>query len=74
MNSMNSFLPVALRSSVDEQLPRRNDDTGSECARELIHKDQGRSQLRALFLQAAATSITAEMKPDYFAKLRARIR
>jgi antitoxin ParD1/3/4 len=74
MSTMNISLPDALKSFVDEQVSQRGYGTSSEYVRELIRKEQDRTQLRAMLLQAAASPVAAEMKPDYFAKLRARIR
>ena len=71
---MNISLPESLKSFVDEQVAQRGYGTSSEYVRELIRKEQDRSQLRTLFLQAAASPVVAEMAPDYFAKLRTRIR
>jgi antitoxin ParD1/3/4 len=42
--------------------------------RELIRKEQDRSQLRTVFLEAAASPVVAEMGPAYFAHVRERIR
>ncbi len=74
MSTMNISLPEALKAFVDEQVAQRGYGTSSEYVRELIRKEQDRSQLRSLFLQAAASPVVAEMGPDYFAKLRARTR
>ena len=71
---MNISLPEALKAFVDEQVAQRGYGTSSEYVRELIRKEQDRSRLRSLFLQAAASPVVAEMGPDYFAKLRARTR
>ena len=51
----------------------RKEQDRSQLLRELIRKEQDRSQLRTLFLQAAASPVVAEMRPDYFTKLRARL-
>ncbi len=74
MSTMNISLPESLKSFVDEQVAQRGYGTSSEYVRELIRKEQDRSRLRTLFLQAAASPVVAEMGPDYFSKLRARIR
>lgn len=71
---MNISLPDSLKSFVDDQVAERGFGTISEYVRELIRKEQDRSQLRAVFLEAAASPIVAEMGPAYFAQLRARIR
>jgi len=46
----------------------------SEYVRELIRKEQDRSQLRAAFLDAAASPVLAEMGSACFAQLRDGIR
>ncbi|RZT91979.1 antitoxin ParD1/3/4 [Rivibacter subsaxonicus] len=71
---MNISLPESLKAFVDEQVAERGYGTSSEYVRELIRKEQDRSQLRALMLQAAASPVVAEMGPGYFAELRDRIR
>ena len=42
--------------------------------RELIRKERDRSQLRTVFLEAAASPVVAEMGPAYFAQVHERIR
>ena len=74
MGTMNISLPDTLKSFVDEQVEQRGYGTSSEYVRELIRKELERSQLRGLFMQAAASPVVAEMGPDYFTQLRARIR
>lgn len=74
MSTMNISLPDSLKSFVDEQVAERGFGTISEYVRELIRKEQDRSQLRTVFLEAAASPVVAEMGPAYFAGLRERIR
>lgn len=74
MSTMNISLPDALKSFVDEQVAERGFGTISEYVRDLIRKEQDRSRLRAVFLEAAASPLVAEMGPGYFAQLRERIR
>jgi antitoxin ParD1/3/4 len=74
MSTMNISLPDSLKSFVDEQIAERGFGTISEYVRELIRKEQDRSQLRAVFLEAAASPVVAEIGPAYFAQVRERIR
>ena len=74
MSTMNISLPDSLKSFVDEQVAERGFGTISEYVRELARKEQDRSQLRAVFLEAAASPVVAEMGPAYFAQLRESIR
>jgi len=71
---MSISLPDSLKSFVDEQVAERGFGTISEYVRELIRKDQDRSQVRAVFLKAAASPVVTEMGPTYFAQLREHIR
>lgn len=70
---MNISLPESLKSLVDEQVSQRGDGTRSEYIRELIRKDQDRSQLRGLLLVGAATEPGAPVEPAYFENLRNRV-
>lgn len=71
---MNISLPESLKGFVDEQVSTRGYGTSSEYVRELIRKDQDRVKLRGRLLGAAESPMVAEMGPDYFAQLRARVR
>jgi antitoxin ParD1/3/4 len=62
MSTMNISLPDSLKAFIDEQVEQRGYGTSSEHRRELIRKKKkDRSQLRALFLQAASSPVVAEM-------------
>ena len=74
MSTMNISLPDSLKSYVDEQVAERGFGTISEYVRELIRKEQARSQLRAVFMEAAASPVVTDMGPAYFTQLRQRIR
>lgn len=74
MSTMNISLPDSLKSYVDEQVSRRGYGTSSEYVRELIRKDQDRTQLRGLLLQGAASAPGAPADDAYFADLRERVR
>ncbi len=71
---MNISLPDALKSFVDEQVSQRGYGTSSEFVRELIRKEQDRTQLRGLLLAGAASAPSAPADARYFAGLRERVR
>lgn len=73
MSTMNISLPDSLRAFVDEQVSRRGYGTSSEYVRELIRRDQDRSQLRSLLLAGAASSPTTSVNKAYFDGLRKRV-
>jgi len=70
MSIMKVSLPDTLKTMVDEQVSHRGHDTGSECVRELIRKDQAQ-QLRGLLLVGAASAPTAPVDGSCFDALRA---
>ena len=74
MSTMNISLPDTLKSFVDELVAERGFGTISEYVRELIRKEQDRSQLRAVFADAAASPLVAEMGSAYFTQLREHAR
>ncbi|MGZ3182940.1 MAG: type II toxin-antitoxin system ParD family antitoxin [Telluria sp.] len=74
MSTMNISLPAALKDFVDEQVSERGYSTSSEYVRELIRKDQDRTQLRRLLLEGAASAPGPEADQQYFDTLRARLR
>lgn len=74
MSTMNISLPEALKSFVDEQVEQRGYGTSSEFVRELIRKEQDRTQLRALLLAGAASAPGVVADTDYFDGLRQRVR
>ncbi|CAI3806119.1 Antitoxin ParD4 [Pseudomonas sp. MM221] len=71
---MNISLPDALKSFVDDQVTQRGYSTSSEYVRELIRKDQDRTQLRNLLLAGGATAPGARADEGYFESLRAKVR
>ena len=73
MSTMNTSLPEALKSFVDEQVNSRGFGTSSEYVRELIRKDQERLHLRGLLLAGASSKPAAAVDGAYFAALRHRI-
>ncbi len=74
MGTMNISLPAALKSFVDDQVERRGYGTSSEYVRDLIRKDQERTQLRELLLECAASASAGPADRTYFDKLRKRVR
>lgn len=73
MGTMNISLPDSLKSYVDDQVTQRGFGTHSEYVRELIRKDQARTQLRDALLAGAASSPGAPADSAYFDSLRHRI-
>jgi antitoxin ParD1/3/4 len=69
---MNISLPDALREFVDDQVTRAGYATSSEYVRELIRRDQGHQQLRAMLLEGAQSAPTGEANAAYFKTLRKR--
>jgi len=74
MGTMNISLPDSLRDFVDEQVKQRGYGTSSEYMRDLVRKDQGRQQLKALLLAGAASAPTTPVDASYFDALRVRVR
>lgn len=71
---MNISLPDTLKDFVDTQVSERGYGTSSEYVRELIRKDQDRTQLRRLLLAGAASSPDEPADTDYFEALRSSAR
>jgi len=74
MSTMNISLPDALKSFVDEQVTQRGYGTSSEYVRELIRRDQDRSQLRNMLMAGGASAPGVPADAGYFEGLRARVR
>jgi len=74
VSTMNISLPESLKSFVDERVADGGYGTSSEYVRELIRRDQGRLQLRALLLQGGASASAGPADQAYFDSLRARAR
>ena len=73
MSTMNISLPDALKEFIDEQVEQRGFGTSSEYVRELIRKEQDRTQLRALLTEGASSPLIGEMDDAYFDRLRERV-
>ena len=74
MSTMNISLPDGLKAFVDEQVAKRGYGTISEYVRELIRKDQERTQLRNLLLDGATSAPSGIADAAYFEGLRDHIR
>ena len=74
MTTMNISLPDSLKAFVDEQVSQRGYGTSSEYVRELIRRDQDRTQLRGLLLAGASSSPATNGDAVYFEGLRDRVR
>lgn len=74
MATMNISIPDALRTSVDEQVEARGYGSSSEYVRDLIRRDLDREALRELLLEGARSEPGQPIGPEYFDRLRDRIR
>lgn len=73
MTTMNVSLPDSLKDFVDEQVARRNYGSTSEYIRELVRRDQERSQLRELLIDGVSSSVAVDVDDAFLASLRARV-
>lgn len=74
MATMNVSLPDALKEFVEAQVDERDYGTSSEFVRELIRREQARTQLRALVVDGMGSGPGSEMDEAYFEGMRERIR
>lgn len=74
MSTMNISLPETLKEFVDQQVSTAGYGTSSEYVRELIRRDQERTQLRNLLLEGAQSKPTGLADDNYFASLRSVIK
>lgn len=74
MSTMNIFLPDVLKEFVDRQASMAGYGTSSEYVRELIRRDQERTQLRNLLLEGAQSKPSGLADAGYFASLRSGIK
>lgn len=74
MATMNVSLPDGLKKFVEAQVSERNYGTSSEFIRDLIRREQGRTQLRALLVDGMASGPGSEMDEPYFERMRERAR
>lgn len=71
---MNISLPATLKDFVDHRVREGDYTSSSEYVRELIRKDQDRSQLRALLTAGATSEVGAPATPEFFEGLRTQAR
>ncbi|NWN89869.1 MAG: type II toxin-antitoxin system ParD family antitoxin [Micrococcaceae bacterium] len=74
MATMNVSLPDELRKFVEAQVDEHDYVSSSEFLRELIRREQDRTQLRALLVQGMESGPGSKMDDDYFERMRERIR
>ena len=70
MSTMNIFLPDSLKPFVDEQVSKRGFSTSSDQMRELIRKDQERTNPCEMLLARASSEAVGRFDTDYFKELR----
>lgn len=74
MATMNVSLPDALKDFVEAQVGERGYGTSSEFVRDLIRREQARTELRALIVDGMTSGPGPTLDEDYFTALRTRIR
>ena len=74
MATMNVSLPDGLKEFVEAQVSERGYGTSSEFVRDLIRREEGRTQLRALLVDGMGSGPGSEMDEAYFDRMRERIR
>lgn len=74
MTTMNISLPDTLKQFVDQQVITSGYGTSGEYVRELIRRDQERTQLRNLLLDGAQSQPTGLADDNYFSALRSDIK
>ncbi|HRO94854.1 type II toxin-antitoxin system ParD family antitoxin, partial [Citricoccus sp.] len=73
MATMNVSLPDGLKEFVETQVGERGYGTSSEFVRDLIRREQARTQLRALLVEGMGSGPGSEMDEAYFQRMRERI-
>ncbi|MDR0849367.1 MAG: hypothetical protein LBN10_10105 [Propionibacteriaceae bacterium] len=74
MTTMNISIPDTMRDFVESRVGEGTFATSSEYFRDLVRRDQERTQMRALILDGAASELEGPMDDQFFAELRARAR
>jgi antitoxin ParD1/3/4 len=72
MSTMNVSLPDKLKNFVEDQVDRGQYGSSSEYVRDLIRRDQDRTQLANLLLDGARSPVADTADSDYFTELRCR--
>ncbi|MEJ1091450.1 type II toxin-antitoxin system ParD family antitoxin [Microbacterium istanbulense] len=70
MSTMNVSLPASMRDYVDQRVAQANYGSASEYVRDLIRRDQARSDLRERVLLGAESPLVTESTEDLFTRLR----
>lgn len=71
---MNVSLPDELKNFVEAQVEKHGYVSSSEFLRDLIRREQDRTQLRELVVQGMESGVGSDMDESYFERLRDRIR
>lgn len=74
MATMNVSLPDGLKDFVESQVGERGYGTSSEYVRDLIRRDQARTQVRGLIVDGMTSGPGVDLDGEYFDGLRSRIR
>lgn len=74
MTTMNISLPDTLKQFVDQQVATAGYGTSSEYVRDLIRREQERTQLRNLLLKGAQSAPCGFGDDAYFAALRSGVK
>lgn len=74
MATMNISLPDTLKDFVESQVEAGGYGTSSEFMRDLIRRQQDRTQLRALLVDGMESGHGSEVDGAYFDRLRDRVR
>lgn len=73
MARMNISLPEGIKEPHEEQVHERGYGTGSEFIRQLLRRQQQRSQLHTLLVDGMSSGSGSEMNEEYFDRLRDRV-
>lgn len=74
MTMMNISPPDSPKDFVGHQITTAGYGTSSECARELIRRDQDRLRLRHLLLEGIQSEATGVADAEFFDSLRSSVR
>ncbi|RUR01723.1 ribbon-helix-helix domain-containing protein [Labedella endophytica] len=74
MATMNVSLPDGLKDFVELQVGERGYGTSSEYVRDLIRRDQARTQVRGFIVDGMTSGPGPDLDSQYFDGLRSRIR
>lgn len=70
---MNISLPDSLKSFVEQKVAEGGYSTTSEYVRELLRREQDRTEVRALLLEGVSSPPDQDADDQYFRRLRQRI-